>query len=540
MVVQMSHLASGNQTEDRSPDWSLTRLKSPWPLLVLSLLLFAVALVPLTLAKIMPLADYPNHIARIYILQHVAHSAMLAKYYISFIHFQPNLAFDLGVLALGKFFPLWTAGTIFAGLSFVVIVSGVIALNRVLHGQWSLWPCMAFLLLYNRLFLWGFIDYLFTLGVALWGLAAWFALKKRGAALRIVAGTAFAFATYIGHMFAFGFYGLVIATLVACMAWEQYRANRGAVLREAVISFAPFILPVFIFFFVSPTGGAGGETYWDGITRSITAPFNIVQNYNLPLDAVTFAILIGLFVLMYFRHQLRVATPLLITFCVLVVVQLVMPDKLFSSYSADHRLPIAIALFAVAVSQPKIRSARWAKFATLALIALFLVRIAVIAGVWSRADARYQPYVAALGKLPYGARLSTIVVNNGPTWLEPLPVFEIGCVAVLSRDAFVANLFAYPKDAGQSVALTQAFRPVQEIATYHIFSPVDFALMRTPMGSKYYQRPMRQRENRYFDYYLVVHPKAYPLPIPANVRLLQSGPDFNIYRVDHSMPAARD
>ncbi len=506
---------------------------SPRLFLILSLALLLVALVPLTVARIMPLADYPNHIARIYILQHAAQSPILARYYIPFIHFQPNLAFDLAVLWLGKVFPLWTSGSIFAAISFVTIVSGVVALNRTLHRQRSLWPCLAFLLLYNRLFLWGFIGYLFTLGVALWGLAAWFALKQRGAVLRLAVGAAFAFAIYIGHLFAFGFYGLVLAAFVGHLAWENWRDDRPLVIQEAIITFAPFIIPIVIFFFVSPTGQAGQSTFWSGLTRSITAPFNIVQNYNMAVDALTFLVFAGLFAFLYLRRRLNVSVSSLVAFCVLVVVQLAMPDKLFSSYSADHRLPIAIALFAIAVSQPRIRSEFWLRLGAVALVLLFLVRMAIIVDVWRQADARYRPYEEALAKLPEGARISTVVVNGGETWLPSIPVFEIGCLAILSRDAFVANLFAYPKDAGQSVALTPAYVPVQTAATYHIFSPSDFDLMRTPAGPKYGFRPMRPAEIGYFDYYLVVNPREYGLPLPSNVHLDQRGPDFNIYRVDH-------
>lgn len=517
------------------PDPAQSRwFTSPRLLLILFLALLVVALVPLTVARIMPLADYPNHIARIYILQHAAQSPVLSRYYVPFIHFQPNLAFDLAVLWLGKIFPLWTAGSVFAAASFVTIVSGVVALNRALHRQWSLWPCLAFLLLYNRLFLWGFIGYLFTLGVALWGIAAWHAFRNKSMGVRLVVGAAFAFAVYIGHLFAFGFYGLVLAALVGHLAWEKWRDDRPLVLREAVIAFVPFIVPIAIFFFVSPTGQAGQSTFWSGLTRSVTAPFNIVQNYNMSVDALTFVVFAALFAFLFLRRRLQVSIASLVAFCVLALVQLAMPDKLFSSYSADHRLPIAIALFAIAVSQPRIRSEFWLRLGVVALISLFLARMAIIVNVWQRADARYQPYEQALAKLPVGARISTVVVNGGATWLPAIPVFEIGCLAILSRDAFVANLFAYPKDAGQSVAFTPAYVPVQTAATYHIFAPMDFDLMRSPAGSKFGFRPMRAAEILYFDYYLVINPKEYGLPLPPNVHLEQRGPDFNIYRVDHT------
>ena len=45
-------------------------------------------------------------------------------------------------------------------------------------------PFAAFLFLYNRHFLWGFLNYLFSVGLALWMLAAHIHLRQRGDACR--------------------------------------------------------------------------------------------------------------------------------------------------------------------------------------------------------------------------------------------------------------------------------------------------------------------------------------------------------------------
>ena len=43
-----------------------------------------------------------------------------------------------------------------------------------------MWPLLAFLLLYNRMFLWGFLNYLFGVGVALIGVALSRSFATRG------------------------------------------------------------------------------------------------------------------------------------------------------------------------------------------------------------------------------------------------------------------------------------------------------------------------------------------------------------------------
>ena len=64
--------------------------------------------------------------------------------------------------------------------------------------------------------------------------------------------------------------------------------------------------------------------------------------------------------------------------------------------------------------------------------------------------------------------------------------------------------------------------------------------MRTPKGAKYDERPMRPTEAAYFDYYLVVNPRAFTLPLPTYMRLWRAGPDFDIYRVLHGPSGAID
>ena len=91
----------------------------------------------------------------------------------------PNLAQDLIVPPLAQLMPLDMASKLFLVAIFGLIAGGTIWLNRVATGAWRMWPLLAFLLLYNRMFLWGFLNYLFGIGVALAGTALWLALEAR-------------------------------------------------------------------------------------------------------------------------------------------------------------------------------------------------------------------------------------------------------------------------------------------------------------------------------------------------------------------------
>src|SRR5689334_14531454 len=144
----------------------------PRPALVFTALLVLAAM-PVLPSTILPLLDYPNHLARMYVLAHLPESATLQTYYAIDWHALPNLAMDATVPFLSRIVPLVWAGKIFVLATFLLLAGGTALLHRALFGRWTLWPCLAFLLLYNRVLLWGFLNYLFGVGLALCAFASW-------------------------------------------------------------------------------------------------------------------------------------------------------------------------------------------------------------------------------------------------------------------------------------------------------------------------------------------------------------------------------
>ncbi|MBM3488403.1 MAG: hypothetical protein FJX67_17525 [Alphaproteobacteria bacterium] len=135
-----------------------------------------IAMVPLFAVETIPLDDYPNHLARMHILvEHARTPALQTFYDVRWAAF-PNLAMELVVVPLAALVPVELAGRLFLAATLVLLVAGVAAVHRALTGRWSAWPAAAFLLLYNDTLLFGFVNYLFALGLALLSFAAWIAL----------------------------------------------------------------------------------------------------------------------------------------------------------------------------------------------------------------------------------------------------------------------------------------------------------------------------------------------------------------------------
>src|SRR5258708_19182617 len=112
--------------------------------------------------------------------------------------------------------------------SFGVMLSGTVGVERELFGRWSALPLIGFPLLYNNVFLVGTMNYVFGIGLALWALASWIALRERNIALRLAVSTLFIVGLYFCHLFAVGVYG------VGLLAFELHRLWTGlAALRRA-------------------------------------------------------------------------------------------------------------------------------------------------------------------------------------------------------------------------------------------------------------------------------------------------------------------
>ncbi len=175
---------------------------------ILFIALAAIASIPILLYPWPPLSDYINHLARMHVIATIGSDPNLALFYQIEWQVIPNLMMDLIVPILQRVMNVYLAGQAYTIMTFVLILSGTLALNRQLYRHWSVLPLIAFPLLYNNVFLVGTMNYLFGIGLALWALTSWVALRERAVALRLAVSTLFVLALFFCHLFAVGVYGL--------------------------------------------------------------------------------------------------------------------------------------------------------------------------------------------------------------------------------------------------------------------------------------------------------------------------------------------
>ncbi len=418
--------------------------------------LFAASALPVLLCGTLPLFDYPNHLARMHILASLPDSAALQNFYAITWRPLPNLAMDLIVPPLAHLMPLAWAGKVFVLLTLLALAGGVAVLHRVIFGAWSAWSLLAFLFLYNRILLWGFLNFLFGVGLGLLALALWIALGRRRRALRLALGTLSALALFFAHLLAFGLYG---AMVMGYEAGEVLRLRPGprvalANLAAAALTFVPALA---ILAFATP-GAASGAIAWAHLARKLDLLFSVFDNYNRPFDLGCFALLVLGLAMAYGRRWVRLDASMVAPLAVLAAVYLVMPSRLATGSGADHRIPLVIALLLVAGSRWTGPHERSRQLFLGAALALFLVRLGVVTASWQASDRVYAALLPAIDALPVGSR---IAVAYSPESInsEATPLAHFPALAIIRRDAFVPTLFAFPTQ--QPVALRP---PYQDLA----------------------------------------------------------------------------
>src|SRR5262249_53547277 len=148
----------------------------------------------------------------------------------------PNLAMDLIVPPIATSLGIIVASKLFLTAIILLLVTGPFAIQRALFGTLSAWPLASFLFVYNWIFMYGFTNYLFGLGLALWSIAAWIALRDSRPAFRLATAVLLTLAIFVSHLHALGVYGLAILCFEA-WRWRERGVARGARLFWDVVVF---------------------------------------------------------------------------------------------------------------------------------------------------------------------------------------------------------------------------------------------------------------------------------------------------------------
>ena len=483
-------------------------------------LLFLLAALPVLRVELPPLFDYPNHLARMDLLVRLPGSEALQRYYELRWRIIPNLGMDLVVPTLARVLPLAWAGKAFVLATFALVAAGAGLVHRAAAGRWSLWPLFAFLFLYSRVLLWGFLNYLFGIGLALVGLALWIALSERNAIARLALSGALALALFFAHLMACVVYGVLIAGYEVGALWRSRPWPWGRAVARLAIAGLPFLPPLALWL-LARDRVAAGAIHYGRLDRKLDLLFSVFDNYDRIFDIACFVLLVLAAGFGYARRHLVIVPALQLPLALLGIVYLAAPAQLMTASAVDHRLPLVIAVVLAAGTSAPALPSRLLRLVALAGLVLFLGRMAQVWVHWSEADAVYARLLPILDQVPRGGRLA---VGYPPQAIgsTAVPTTHIPVLAIVRRDAFVPTLFAYRGQ--QPVALTPEGEHLASLAQP---DAVWHALMAESAGGADPLQALRE-----FDAVLLLDRRPFaPKPIRGLVPLAGE-PGFELYRIE--------
>jgi hypothetical protein len=517
-------------------DWARLRSDEAVGGLVLALLTGA-SLLPVLLVPIPAMVDYPDHLARMYILSSTG-TAQANPFYRVTWELYPNLAMDLLIPQIAGLVSVAHATRIFLFISQILIITGAVAIELVQKGRMRLALPAALMCLYSLPFTWGFVNFEFGLGVALWGIAASLMVVERPWPVRFGVNSIFVVALFAAHFFALGIYGATLGFYELWRAWERKGGVREPALRFLLLAAPAAVVLVAMAF----SGGAVGYvgTNWLFDIKPLW-PFRIMNGYSMTVSALTASALIG-WLYVAARHRvltLKAAGPwMTIGFALLY---LVMPGKLFGTSFVDLRVIVAAALILPAFMSVSLPSWRW-RLATVGCVSFVITaNLAVVFSVWLSYRADYAAMIASFGNIEKGSLL--LVAHSGAGDDPPLgnlteyPMYHAATLAVHYADAFVPDLF--------TAAGKQPVRARPDLQRLDIpdVGPVPIAILaaiaagKTPAGTPAFIRSW----DRDFDYLYVLGPHR-DNPMPALLQEVDSARRFVLYKIRRparSAPAAQ-
>ncbi|MCW2274088.1 hypothetical protein GJ654_06595 [Rhodoblastus acidophilus] len=480
--------------------------------------LLALAVLALTLATPIPaLSDFLNHLARMHLL--VAESAGdPSPYYASAWGFYPNLAMDLIVPPLARFLDVETAARLFVAACQGLILSGAVAIELAVKRRFEYAGFVALLFAFAFPFAWGFLNFSFGLGLALWGIACWIFWREH-LALRFVVHCLFVAALFVAHLFALGLYGF---TLGVYELWRFYaRRAVGEFLGALAMLAAPALVAGAILIFSGGSVGQAGNS-WDFGFKPLWL-LVAANGYNTALSTVIVAFL-GLVALRQRRTHGLVAEQagawLAAGFALLYVAT---PQMLFDTAYVDVRVLVAAALILPGFISLRFPDRVWERRASLAALVLICANLGWVGWLWTSYRADYAAMIQSFGQIDRGAKILVARLQeespfSGQT-LEPM--VHAPTLAAFYNKALVSSVMALK---GKQPLMSRPGFENLNIQDAGSVTVDDLARIAARTSGLFAGWPQK------FDYLYVIGPPG-ENPLPALVAPLRVERRFALYRI---------
>lgn len=415
---------------------------------LLSIAASVILLVPIWLATYPPLLDWPNHLARAYILARYHEVPEFQSVYTVQFDVLPNLAVDVIGMCLLRSTSYVLTTKIILSLIIIVFVVGCVLISVGLYGSIGLSTFLALLFVYNFMFFYGFANYMLGVGLFLTAYGYWLRCIQRWTAGRAIMMSVLGLSCYFAHLSSLAFLCIALFTHTAVRLFTR----RRTVFRPFSDALMPLALPMCVFLIYQQRYAPhdnSSRLYWEGLYSKLKGVAYLFASYDFTIDFI-FACLLGLVILAYIKR----CRPQFNDFAVaiglaLFTAFLFAPVGGFAAtWAIDRRFVIPAAVFLV-LSIKSVSSCRFYYLLHAITLVLLLARVSWIwGGNWASADREISDQVQLFkNTFPTGSRIYPVTLletRDKRERTKQMPFRHTICYSVVVCHAFVPSLFAYP------------------------------------------------------------------------------------------------
>ena len=504
-----------------------------WQAALTFLTLCVISSLPVLLTKMPAMVDYPNHLARFYIIGHDS-NPLLSKFYSVIWRLISDLAGDATVPIFNKILNIYTAGKLFVLLIMISITSGTYALHYALYRR-STGSAVCFLFIFNGIFMYGFLNYLFSIGVALWATAGWVAVRERPWLLRTIYSAFAVSVLYLSHIVGVGLYALAILCYEVVRLRETNRDLRtfASDTGAALLSFLVVIpMTLSILSTLAPHDLSGTE--WPHFSTKWRGAHYVVRNGPFVFDAIFFCFLVLFIGFLFFSKRIEIPRLGWLFFLFAGLVYLATPEWVFHVWAIDVRLPVAFVFFLIAMVRWRLDTPRAAVIFNSIIVVAVALRALGVADTWQVYGKIASDYEKSFGQIEPGSRI-LVTRDDAGAWrrsndgvklgMDGVILWHLPVLAAVDRLSLVSTIFAH---SGNPLRIKAPFRdaiPIDRTSSL-LVRDLDASPGRAlpPHG---YVRDWRDL----YDYLYVQFAFPGSHPNLAGVKLVYQGSSFQLYKI---------
>ncbi len=399
------------------------------------LAVLAAILIPIWMVDYPGMVDYPNHLTRCYIIAHYYENPVWQQRYFLVYDPIPNLAIDLVVVPLLHFFPLLVCGKLFLSLAATLYVVGCSAVGRAATGKPNWLALVCAFTFYNSQLLFGFVNFVFGIGVFLCAFAFWLRVRSAMTPLRFFLCCMFSVAAFFSHLSSAAFLGIACVTVALLDLYRERQVIRFFV--NLVWLFTPLLLMAG---YLGTSGQVGGIE-WSTPMRKLLLLLAPIRTYSVAFD-------LGLILVLFLcaltlRRDTSIHRTALVSL-VFFALFLITPKNIYTTSGADARY--VVPGYLLLILSVELRGGRLRKMVLAVALTAMAARTVSITANWLAISQRGKQALAMGDVLPQGARIYVMAPTAQTDVVEKQDRGFIHLIQfwTISHNADLSSLFALP------------------------------------------------------------------------------------------------